>query len=403
MIKSFDGGDFDAYLALPASGYGPGIVVLQEIFGVNAYMRSVADWYAAHGFVALCPDLFWRLGHGIQLTDKGDDWKKAIELYQQLDVAKAVDDSAAALNFLRGNPACSGRVGAVGFCLGGNLAYLVSARFKPDCAVGYYGVGIEQALDEAPNLTSPLMLHIAGKDRNCPPEAQAKIHAALDSNPLVKICDYPEGEHAFARPGGEHYEAADAELANLRSLEFFVTHLAGAGIASAQQTLSSKWDDHVKFEFATRNTDDTLETMVADAYVNHIPVMTGGVGHDELREFYSKRFIPQMPPDTSMKPVSRTIGVERIVDEMVFEFTHTSKMDWMLPGVEPTGKHVRVALVVIVNFRDGKLAHEHIYWDQASVLAQLGLIDSEKLPVVGVESAEKVLNPKLPSNALMFR
>jgi carboxymethylenebutenolidase len=402
-IKSFDGGEFDGYLAMPASGYGPGVVVLQEIFGVNNYMRSVVDWYAAHGFVAVCPDLFWRIQRGVELTDKGDDWNKAVEFYQKLDEAKAVEDAAAALEFLRRSPACSGHVGAVGFCMGGNLAYLLSVRFKPDCAVGYYGVSIEKSLDEAKNLTSPLLLHIAERDKFCPPEAQAAIHATLDSNPLVTIHDYPGLDHAFGRPGGEHYDAAAAELANLRSLEFVVSNLAGAGLASAQQTLSSRWDDHVKFEFATRNTDDTLETMVADSYVNHVPVMTGGVGHEELREFYSKRFIPQMPPDTAMTPVSRTIGVDRIVDEMVFEFTHTSKMDWMLPGVEPTGKHVRVALVVIVHFRDGKLAHEHIYWDQASVLAQLGLIDTSRLPVAGAESAEKVLNPKLPSNELMDR
>jgi carboxymethylenebutenolidase len=399
-IKSSDGGEFDAYLALPASGYGPGIVVLQEIFGVNDYMRSVTDWYAAHGFVALCPDLFWRLEPGVQLTDKGDDWPKAFDLYQRIDEAKAVEDSAAAMNFLRRHPACNGRVGAVGFCMGGNLAYLLSTRFKPDCAVGYYGVSIEKSLDEAKNLSSPLMLHIGGADKFCPPEAQAQIHATLDGNPLVTIHDYPNREHAFGRTGGEHYHGADAELAHLRTLEFFVTHLAGAGLASAQQTLTARWDDHVKFEFATRNTDHTLETMVPDAYVNHVPVMTGGVGHDELREFYSKHFIPQMPPDTTMTPVSRTIGVDRIVDEMVFEFTHTSKMDWMLPGVEPTGKHVRVALVVIVHFRNGKLAHEHIYWDQASVLAQLGLIDSQTLPVSGVESADKVLNPWLKSRSL---
>jgi carboxymethylenebutenolidase len=399
-LKSFDGGEFDAYLALPASGYGPGIVVLQEIYGVNRFLRNVADWYAAHGFVALVPDLFWRIERGVELTDKGDDWNKAIELYQKIDEAKAVDDSAATLEFLRKHSACSGRVGAVGFCMGGNLAYLLSTRFKPDCAVGYYGVSIEKSLDEAKNLSAPLMLHIAGDDKFCPPEAQAQIHAALDKNPLVSIREYPNREHAFGRTGGEHYHAADAELAHLRSLEFHVHHLAGAGLASAQQTLSSRWDDHVKYEFATRNTDDTLETMVPDAYVNHIPVMTGGVGHDELREFYSKHFIPQMPPDTSMTPVSRTIGVDRIVDEMVFEFTHTSKMDWMLPGVEPTGKHVRVALVVIVHFRNGKLAHEHIYWDQASVLAQLGLIDSQTLPVSGVESAEKVLNPWLKNRSL---
>jgi len=396
-IKSFDGDEFDAYLSLPASGYGPGIVVLQEIYGVNNYIRSVADWYAAHGFVAVCPDLFWRIERGVQLTDKGDDWNKAIEFYQKIDEAKAVEDSSAAVDSLRHHAACNGRVGAVGFCMGGNLAYLLSVRFKPDCAVGYYGVSIEKTLDEARSLTTPLMLHIAERDKFCPPEAQAQIHATLDSNPLVTIYDYPNLEHAFGRPDGEHYDAAATEVANLRSLEFFVRNLAGGGLASAQQTLSARWDDHVKYEFATRNTDDTLETMVADAYVNHVPVMTGGVGHDELREFYSKRFIPQMPPDTSMTPVSRTIGVDRVVDEMVFEFTHTIKMDWMLPGVEPTGKHVKVVLVVIVHFRDGKLAHEHIYWDQASVLAQLGLIDSQKLPVAGVESAEKVLNPKLPS------
>lgn len=402
-IRSFDGGEFDAYLALPAGGYGPGIVVLQEIFGINDYIRSVADWYAAHGFVALAPDLFWRMERGVQLTDKGDDWNKAIAFYQGIDEDKAVEDSAAALNYLRSHTACNGRAGAVGFCMGGNLAYLLSVRFKPDCAVGYYGVSIERTLNEAKNLNSPLMLHIAGDDKFCPPEAQRQIHNTLDANPLVTIYDYPGREHAFGRTGGEHYDAADAELAHLRSLEFFVNHLAGAGLAAAHQTLSARWDDHVKYEFATRNTDDTLETMVADAYVNHVPVMTGGVGHEELRDFYSQRFIPQMPPDTAMTPVSRTIGVDRVVDEMVFEFTHTIKMDWMLPGVEPTGKHVRVALVVIVHFRDGKLAHEHIYWDQASVLAQLGLIDAGKLPVAGDESAAKVLNPKLPSNELMNR
>ena len=403
-LKSFAGDGFDAYLALPAGGYGPGIVVLQEIFGVNEYLRQIADWYAAHGFVALVPDLFWRQEPGIQLTDQTKaEWEKAFELYQGLDEAKAVEDSAAAVAFLRQHPACSGRVGAVGFCLGGNLAYLLSVRFKPDCAVGYYGVTIEKALSESANLGSPLMLHVAGRDKFCSPEAQKQIHDALDSNPLVTIHDYPEHDHAFGRPGGEHFEAAAAELANLRSLEFFVSHLSGAGLASAQKSLSDAWDEHVKYEFATRDTEDTLETMVADAYVNHVPVLTGGVGHDQLREFYSQRFIPQMPPDTSMTPVSRTIGVDRVVDEMVFEFTHTIKMDWMLPGVEPTGKHVKIPLVVIVHFRDGKLAHEHIYWDQASVLVQLGLIDDGKLPVAGVETAEKVLNPSLPANELIER
>jgi carboxymethylenebutenolidase len=176
-----------------------------------------------------------------------------------------------------------------------------------------------------------------------------------------------------------------------------------ANLTAAQETLQQLWEEHVRHEFATHNTEETLATMVEDAYVNHIPVLTGGVGKDELREFYSKRFIPQMPPDTEMTPVSRTIGNDQLVDEMVFKFTHTSRMDWMLPGIAPTGKRVEVPLVAIVRFREGKLAHEHIYWDQASVLVQLGLLDAVTLPVAGIESARKALNSSLPSNALMSR
>jgi len=175
------------------------------------------------------------------------------------------------------------------------------------------------------------------------------------------------------------------------------------GLTAAQECLRRLWEEHVRHEFASHNTEDTLATMVADAYVNHIPVLTGGAGRDELREFYSKRFIPQMPPDTEMTPISRTIGHEQLVDEMVFKFTHTIRMDWMLPGLAPTGRRVEVPLVAIVRFREGKLAHEHIYWDQASVLVQLGLLDAGTLPVVGVESARKALDPSLPSNALMRR
>ena len=159
----------------------------------------------------------------------------------------------------------------------------------------------------------------------------------------------------------------------------------------------------MRHEFTTHHTEDTLATMVEDAYVNHIPVLTGGVGKEQLREFYSKHFIPQMPPDTEMVPLSRTIGDDQLVDEMIFKFTHTIKMDWMLPGIAPTGRHVEIPLVAIVRFRDGKLAHEHIYWDQGSVLVQLGLLDPRTLPVVGVESAKKAVDKQLPSNALIDR
>jgi carboxymethylenebutenolidase len=155
--------------------------------------------------------------------------------------------------------------------------------------------------------------------------------------------------------------------------------------------LSKLWEEHTAHEFVTRDTERTLDTMVDDAYVNHVPVLTGGSGKAELRAFYSTDFIPKMPPDTKLTPVSRTIGEDQLVDEMIFSFTHSEEMPWMLPGVAPTNRQVEVPLVVIVKFRDGKLAHEHIYWDQASVLKQIGLLTDTKLPVFGAETAKKVL------------
>jgi carboxymethylenebutenolidase len=171
----------------------------------------------------------------------------------------------------------------------------------------------------------------------------------------------------------------------------------------AQEFLQELWEEHLRYEFDTHNIEDTLSTMVEDAYVNHIPVMTGGVGKPALREFYSKYFIPQMPPDMELTPLSRTIGTDQLVDEMVGKFTHTVRMDWMLPGIAPTLKRVEVPVVAIIRFRDGKLAHEHIYWDQASVLVQLGLLDPGTRPVVGIDTARKAIDPNLPSNALIDR
>jgi carboxymethylenebutenolidase len=155
--------------------------------------------------------------------------------------------------------------------------------------------------------------------------------------------------------------------------------------------LSSLWEEHTKDEFVTRDVEATLATMVDDAYVNHIPVMTGGSGKAALREFYGHDFIPSMPPDTALTPISRTVGENQLVDEMIFSFTHTQEMPWMLPGVPPTNRKVEIPLVAIVHFRDGKLAHEHIYWDQASVLKQIGLLTDPALPVFGVETAHKLI------------
>jgi carboxymethylenebutenolidase len=179
---------------------------------------------------------------------------------------------------------------------------------------------------------------------------------------------------------------------------------ASPTLTPAQQAMSDLWDKHMRSEFESQSVEDTLETMVDDPYVNHVPVLTGGVGLEEVRKFYSEHFIPKQPPDAEIIPVSRTVGNDRVVDELIDRFTHTIEMDWMLPGIPPTGRRVEVAVVVVVQFREGKIASEHIYWDQGSVLAQVGLIDPEELPVSGAESARKVLDPaSVPSNVLIER
>ena len=175
------------------------------------------------------------------------------------------------------------------------------------------------------------------------------------------------------------------------------------GLSPRQRALRDTWEAHMKGEFADKDVDETMRTMVEPAHVNHVPTMTGGTGFEAIRAFYGTHFIPRMPADTKVTPVSRTIGETQIVDEMIFSFTHTIEMDWMLPGIAPTGKRVEVPLVAIIGFKDGKVQHEHIYWDQASVLVQLGLIDAATLPVAGAETARKVLDPSLPSNALIER
>jgi carboxymethylenebutenolidase len=174
-------------------------------------------------------------------------------------------------------------------------------------------------------------------------------------------------------------------------------------LAADEQKLNNLWNEHVRAEFDAHSADKAIATMVANPLVNLAPVMTGGDGKEEVHEFYATYFVPQIPPDTEMVSVSRTIGQGRLVEEMVFRFTHTIPMDWMLPGIPPTGKRVEVALLVVVQFDGDKLAHERLYWDQASVLVQLGLLQPAGLPVVGAEGTRSVLDRSLRLNDLIRR
>ncbi len=219
-------GSFSAYVARPAAPRAA-VVAIQEIFGVNAVMREVCDRLASEGYLAVCPDLFWRLEPDVDITDQTQaEWDKAFGLMGRFDIDTGVEDIRATIDHLRADPASGGKVGAVGYCLGGRLAYLTATRTDCDASVGYYGVGIETYLGEAERLANPLMLHIAGEDAYVPKEAQARIVAALKDHPQVTLHTYPGRNHAFARPGGAHFDQADATLANDRTAAFFKQHLS---------------------------------------------------------------------------------------------------------------------------------------------------------------------------------
>ena len=221
-----EGGTFSAYVARPAATKAPAVVVIQEIFGVNQVMREVCDRLAGQGFLAVCPDLFWRLEPGVDITDQSKaEWDKAFDLMTRFDVDQGVEDIRATIDQVRASGGCSGKVGAVGYCLGGRLAFLTATRTDSEASVGYYGVGIEAYLPEAEKLAHPLMLHIAEDDGFVSKEAQAMITGALKDHPQVTLHTYPGCDHAFARPGGAHYDAAAAAQADARTLAHFRQHL----------------------------------------------------------------------------------------------------------------------------------------------------------------------------------
>lgn len=219
-------GEFSAYVARPKAETAPAVVVIQEIFGVNQVMRDITDGLASEGYLAICPDLFWRIEPGIDITDQSEaEWKRAFELFNAFDVDLGVKDIKATIAAIRADAGCNGKVGAVGYCLGGKLAFLTATRTDVDAAVSYYGVGLEAQVGEAEKLTRPLLMHIAEEDQFVPKEAQAIIVQALKDHPQVEIHTYAGRDHAFARVGGEHHNEADAKLANGRTQQFFERNL----------------------------------------------------------------------------------------------------------------------------------------------------------------------------------
>lgn len=354
-----------ARLALPAKGSGPGLVLFHGDEGLTGATERLAAHFGEEGYVVLAP------------ADSGEG---------PPDLAVAA---------LRGLSEVEGKVGALGFGGGGTRALEAAASGLVDCAVVYYGEGLEAVLDRPGAVDRPTVFHFAG-DAEAAVGIAARLKAEFPSGD-VEAYVYRGAREGFAGPESDAYDKSATQLAYSRSLALL------RRVLGPSYDLDKIWDRHTELEFATRNADETMSTMVPDPYVNHVPVMTGGTGYEETLRFYRNHFIPTAPADSRLVPISRTVGAERVVDEMLFCFTHDNEIDWMLPGVPPTGKYVEIPLVAIVRFRGDKIHSEHIYWDQASVLVQIGLLDPKRYPVAGRETARKVFDEKEPSNTLMAR
>ncbi|HYZ25015.1 MAG TPA: dienelactone hydrolase family protein [Rhodopila sp.] len=219
-ITATDGaGSFNAYVAEPKARPAGAVVLIQEIFGVNQAMRDIAAWVADLGFIAVCPDLFWRIEPGIDITDKTEaEWKRAFELFQKFDQAKGIEDLKATVAAARKLNGCNGKVATMGYCLGGRLAFMMAEQSDADANVSYYGVGLDNLLGELGKVTKPLLVHIADKDEFFPAEGRAKVVEAAKGHPQIRCYTYP-ADHAFARVGGTHWHGLSATIANGRSAE----------------------------------------------------------------------------------------------------------------------------------------------------------------------------------------
>jgi carboxymethylenebutenolidase len=227
-INATDGsGSFTAYVAEPKTTPAGAVVLIQEIFGVNQAMRDIAAWVADLGFIAICPDLFWRIEPGIDITDKSDaEWKRAFELFQAFDQAKGIEDLKATLTAARTLPGANGKAGTMGYCLGGRLAFLMAEQSDADVNISYYGVGLDGLLGDLAQVTKPLLVHIADKDAFFPAEGRAAVVKAMEGSKIVRTYVYPDADHAFARVGGIHWDGRSATIANGRSAEALVAALA---------------------------------------------------------------------------------------------------------------------------------------------------------------------------------
>jgi carboxymethylenebutenolidase len=352
---------FAGYLAIPRSGSGPGLVLAPGRDGVDRTMRRLADRFAEEGYATLVPEVS----------------------------ASAADLSAAAAA-LGARRECSGAIGIVGFGRGGALASRTRNVFA--VVIAYDTDAI------APDAGGPVQIHLAENDPAISAAAVARLRRSLAGNARAEIHVYPRvGRGFWNHDRAKAYDKPTARFAHTRAIALLHSTIGPTF------DLARLWDEHVRQEIVVKDVDATMATMVAEPYVNHVPTMTGGTGYRELYRFYRDNFISKHPGERVAIPISRTVGPDRVIDEVYVRLKHDIEIDWLLPGIAPTGKWLEAAFIVVACFRGDKLYHEHIYWDQASLLVQLGLIDAKRLPVGGAEVARKLLDESLPANGLIVR
>ena len=353
-------GSGPAELVVPESGTGPGLVIAHGARGSDDGFRARCGLFAEEGYVVLAPE------------------------------TPADADPATLVEVLRAQPEQVGKVAILGYGDGARLAHRAALD-------GLVAGAVLFDLPEAPSARPapcPLTFQFALGD-GALSDVSEQTRAAYAENDAVAVYVYPTCAPGFTFPADPAYDKPASRIAHTRTLELLRRELG------PRYDLVAIFQEHLKYEFETRDADATMATMVGDPYVNHVPTLTGGVGHDMLKRFYKYHFIPQNPADRASVHVSYTVGVDRLVIETVASFTHDEEIDYMFPGIPPTGRFIEIPIVILVNFRGGKVCHEHIYWDQGSALAQLGVLDPTGLPISGPEQAHKLLDEELPSNILM--
>ena len=352
----------DAYAAVHRSGSGPGLLLLTDEAGLDEGIRARADLFGEEGYAVLAV---------AGLSDP--------------------DEVRAAAETLRAMPERSGGIAMLGHGPGGDLACRAASAF--DAAVAFDPVGLEDASDIASGCPALLLFGTRG-NREAEDRAR-RIESGVDRGNGSGVVVYPGALPGFAIPHRPAFDKRTDSLAHSRALGPL------RRVLGPHYDLVALFEAHVRHEFETRDVDATMATMIDEPYVNHVPTLAGGVGHDMLKRFYKYHFVDQNSRERSSTPVSETIGPDRIVLETVVRFRHDQVLDRYFPGIEPTGKIVEIPTLLLVRFRGDRVCHEHIYWDQASALKQIGALDADGLPVASTEAAAKVLDETRPSNIFM--